>query len=82
MSEVTRRYYLTYPAGRIREPLLCRMYDATKVEFNVRTASVSEQIGLIGLELKGEEPAVEKAVAFFQEHGVSVEPIALDIVAG
>ena len=79
---ITKRVYLTFPANLIREPLVCRMYDELKVEFNLRTASVTEEIGIIGLELSGEADRVEKAIDFFRERGVRVEPIALDVIAG
>ena len=79
---ITKRVYLTFPANLIREPLVCRMYDELKVEFNLRTASVTEEIGIIGLELSGDADKVAKAIDFFREHGVRVEPIAMDVIAG
>lgn len=81
-DHVRRRVYLTYPAGRVREPLVCRMYDELGVEFNIRTASITDEIGIIGLELTGSAEAVEAAMEFFRERGVRVEPIELDVVAG
>lgn len=77
-----KRVYLTYPAELVREPLVCQMYDAYGVQFNLRTASVTDEIGIIGLELCGEADKVEEAIAFFRERGVRVEPIELDVVAG
>ncbi|MSP63260.1 MAG: hypothetical protein EXR72_23545 [Myxococcales bacterium] len=79
---VKRRVYLTYPSALVREPVLCEMYDRLRVRFNVRTASVSEEIGLIGLELDGEPEPIEAALAFFRERGIRVEPIELDVMAG
>jgi L-aspartate semialdehyde sulfurtransferase ferredoxin len=77
-----KRIYLTFPAQLVREPLVCRMYAALGVEFNLRTASVTDEIGIIGLELLGEADRIEAAIAFFRERGVRVEPIELDVVAG
>jgi ABC-type methionine transport system ATPase subunit len=74
--------YLTYPAELVREPLVCQMYDSFGVQFNLRTASVTDEIGIIGLELSGSADKVEAAIAFFRERGVRVEPIELDVVAG
>ena len=84
MSEpvIKKRVYLTFPAERVREPLVCRMYDALGVEFNLRTASVTDEIGIIGLELSGTAEQLEQAMSFFRERGVRVEPIELDVVAG
>lgn len=79
---IKRRVYLTFPAELIREPVVCRMYDRVGVQFNLRTASVTEEIGIIGLELEGTPAKIEEAMAFFREQGVRVEPIELDVVAG
>ncbi len=79
---IHKRVYLTYPAALVREPIVCQMYDRLRVEFNLRTASVTDEIGIIGLELRGSAEAVAEAIAFFRERGVRVEPIELDVVAG
>jgi ABC-type methionine transport system ATPase subunit len=82
MAHMRKRIYLTYPATLVREPLVCRMYAELRVEFNLRTASVTDEIGIIGLELHGEPSEIEAAIEFFRSHGVRVEPIELDVVAG
>ena len=75
-----RRVYLTYPPSLVREPLVCEMYDRHRVRFNVRTASVSDEIGILGLELEGDAAAIDAAMAFFRQKGVQVEPIELDVL--
>jgi ABC-type methionine transport system ATPase subunit len=82
MPTIRKRVYLTFPAELVREPLVCQMYDTLRVQFNLRTASVTDEIGIIGLELSGEADKVEAAIAFFRARGVRVEPIELDVVAG
>ncbi len=82
MAEIRKRVYLTFPPSLVREPVVCMMYDRLKVRFNLRTASVNDEMGIIGLELEGEPDRVEAAMAFFRERGVRVEPIELDVIAG
>ncbi len=82
MTTLRKRIYLTYPPQLVREPLVCRMYAELGVEFNLRTASVTDEIGIIGLELHGDPAAIEAAIEFFRCRGVRVEPIELDVVAG
>lgn len=77
-----KRVYLTFPSQLVREPLVCRMYAELGVEFNLRSASVTDEIGIIGLELIGENGDIEAAMEFFRQRGVLVEPIELDVVAG
>jgi hypothetical protein len=79
---VRRRIYLTFPAALVREPLVCRMYSLLGVEFNLRTASVTDEIGIVGLELDASEEKIEAAIDFFRQRGVRVEPIELDVIAG
>lgn len=75
-----KRFYLTYPKEQVQEPLLYQCNKLFRVVTNVRQASVSDKIGLVALELDGEPDEVEKAVRFFIEKGVKVEPIELDII--
>jgi hypothetical protein len=82
VPEIRKRVYLTFPPSLVREPVVCQMYDKLRVRFNLRTASVNDEMGIIGLELEGEPDRVEAAMNFFRERGVRVEPIELDIVAG
>ncbi|HSA58901.1 MAG TPA: NIL domain-containing protein [bacterium] len=79
---VRRKVYLTFPAAKTREAIICDMYDQYKVRFNVRSASVNDMIGLIALELEGPEDDMNKALEYFKKRGVQVEPIELDVMAG
>jgi len=78
---VTRgKFYLTYPTKLVREPLIYRMSRQFDLVFNVRSASVSEEIGIIALELDGDPSEIEAAVAWFRDQGVFVEPIEKNII--
>ena len=48
--------------------------------FNVRGASVNEEIGIIALELDGPPDVIEAAVAWLREQGVTVEPIEKNVI--
>jgi hypothetical protein len=82
VAAIKKRVYLTYPAELVREPIVCQMYDQLRVQFNLRTASVTEEIGIIGLELVAEPERIDAAIAFFRDRGVRVEPIELDVLSG
>lgn len=75
-----KRIYLTYPREAIKEPLI---YEAGKrfgVVTNIRQATISDTIGLVALELDGAPEDIDKAIDYFTEKGVKVEPIELDII--
>lgn len=79
-SVETRKVYLTYPQHLIKEPLIYEVGHRYKVVTNIRQASVSEEVGLVALELKGEREEIEKAIQFFIDKGVKVEPIEQDVI--
>ncbi len=75
-----KRYYLTYSKELVKEPLIYQAGVDFKVKTNIRQASISEELGLVALELEGEASQIQKAIDFFVEKGVKVEPIELDII--
>lgn len=79
---VKRKVYLTYPNEKVKEGVICEMYDKFQVRFNIRSASVSDAIGIMGLELEGESDKINQAIEFFKDQGVTVEPIEQNIIAG
>ncbi len=75
------KLYLTYPKKLVKEPLIYGMSrEFPELVFNVRSASVSEEIGIIALELDGTPEAIESAVEWFREQGVTVEPIEKNVI--
>ena len=75
-----KRIYLTYPKDQVKEPLIYEVGRLYKVKTNIRQATVSETIGLVALELDGDSADIDKAIEYFTEKGVKVEPIELDII--
>jgi ABC-type methionine transport system ATPase subunit len=74
------KLYLTYPKKLVREPLIWRVTRDFDLVFNIRSASVSEEIGIIAIELDGAESAIEAAIAWLREQGVTVEPIEKNVI--
>ncbi len=79
-SGVVRKVWLTFPEKLVEHPLIWQVGQKFKVVTNIRQASISKKIGIVGLELHGEEKEVVSAIEFFAENGVSVEPIELNVV--
>ena len=74
------KFYLTYPKKLVKEPLIYQMARKFDLVFNVRSASVSEEIGIIALELDGPQEMIDAAVTWFREQGVTVEPIEKNVI--
>lgn len=77
---MNKKIYLTYPADTIKKPLLYLANKEFDVVTNIRQATVSDSVGVMALELVGEEGEIEKFIKYFEDNGVKVEPIELDII--
>ncbi|MFZ0888316.1 MAG: NIL domain-containing protein [Candidatus Binataceae bacterium] len=80
MERVHERYYLTYPRELIREPLLYQLVKKFDLIFNIRGASVSEEMGLVAVEFEGTNEQIERALAWLRQTGVTVEPIEKNVI--
>ncbi|HBF12677.1 MAG TPA: FeS-binding protein [Deltaproteobacteria bacterium] len=81
-KNVTRKVYLTFPSAQVKEAIICDMYDKYKVRFNIRSASVNEQVGLMAVELEGPEDQIVESIKFFKSRGLTVEPIEMNVIEG
>jgi len=79
---VKRKVYLTFPTDKVTDAIICDMYDNYKVRFNIRSASVNDSVGLIALELEGEDQKINEAIEYFRSRGLTVEPIEMNVIAG
>jgi ABC-type methionine transport system ATPase subunit len=75
-----QRFYLTYSEERIKEPIIYQVGHKFRVVTNIRGASVSDTIGIVALELDGDEEEIRKAVKWIAEQGVKVEPIEKNVI--
>lgn len=82
MAQETQRLWLTFDEDSSQKPLICEMSRNFDVVFNIRNASVTASIGIIALELDGDREQIKKAVAWFEENGVQVEPVEINTIEG
>ena len=74
------RYYLSYPPQLVREPLLYHLVKKFDLVFNIRGASVSEEMGLVALEFEGTRDQIDRAIDWLRQSGVTVEPIEKNVI--
>jgi len=77
-----QRLWLMYPPKLIKKPLLWEVSHKFKVITNIRQASVTDEIGIVCLELDGQRAAVKAAIKWLEKNGVSVEPVEISAIAG
>lgn len=79
-SPTQRRLWLTYQPSQIKEPLIWQLGHKFPVVTNIRQASVSDQIGIVCLEVDGRRSDVKAAIAWLEKRGVTVEPVEISVV--
>lgn len=74
------RLWLMYPPRLIKEPLLWKLAQKFKVVTNIRQASVTDEIGIVSLELDGKRGEIKAAIKWLEKLGVSVEPVEINVI--
>ncbi len=76
-----QRLWLMYPPRLIKKPFIWEVGHKFKVVTNIRQASVTDEIGIVCLELDGPREEVKAAIKWLQKNGVNVEPVEISVIA-
>ncbi len=74
------RLWLMYPPKYITNPVIWELARKFAVVTNVRQASVTDEIGIVCLELSGPRPEVKAAIKWLEELGIKVEPAEIGVI--
>ena len=80
----SKRCWFTFPTrNQVEQPILWQMSRKfPDVMFDIRQASVQNEIGIMAVLLSGKEEEVKAAMEFMRSRGVTVEPIEKSVVEG
>jgi len=83
-SGFSRRCWFTFPSrNEVEQPIIWQMSRKfPEVVFDIRQASVQNEIGIMAVLLSGREEEVTAAIDFLRKKGVTVEPIEKSVVEG
>ena len=81
-SPTQQRLWLMYPPKLIKEPFIWEVGHKFKVITNIRQASVTDEIGIVCLELDGPRSEVAAAIKWLEQKKVNVEPVEIGVIAG
>ncbi|MGD1018066.1 MAG: NIL domain-containing protein [Verrucomicrobiia bacterium] len=81
-AKETKRLWLTYPKKVIQKPAIYELGHKFKVVTNIRQASVTEEVGIVSLELLGARDEIKKAIKWLEGLGVKVEPVEINVIEG
>src|SRR5258705_10363419 len=74
------RLWLMYPPKLITNPVIWDLAQKFPVITNVRQASVSDEIGIVSLELQGAREDIKAAIQWLEKLGIKVEPVEINVI--
>jgi ABC-type methionine transport system ATPase subunit len=74
------RLWLMYPPKLITNPVIWELARKYPVITNVRQASVTDEIGIVCLELSGQQPDLKDAIRWLEKQGIKVEPVEIGVI--
>ena len=74
------RLWLMYPPKLIKKPFIWEVGQKFKVVTNIRQCSVTDEIGIVCLELDGARAQVKAAIKWLEKSGVNVEPVEINVI--
>lgn len=75
-----KRLWLMYPAKYIQRPIIWELGQKYPVVFNLRQVSVTDEIGIVCLELDGKRSVIKDAIKWLESQGISVEPVEINVI--
>ena len=75
-----QRLWLMYPPKLIKKPFIWEVGHKFKVVTNIRQATVTDEIGIVCLELDGARDEVKAAIKWLVKNGVNVEPVEINVI--
>ena len=74
------RLWLMYPPKLITNPVIWELTQRFPVITNVRQASVTDEIGIVSLELEGARADIKAAIQWLEKLGIKVEPVEINVI--
>ena len=74
------RLWLMYPPKLITNPVIWELSQKFPVITNVRQASVTDEIGIVCLELEGKREDIKDAIKWLEKVGIKVEPVEINVI--
>jgi L-aspartate semialdehyde sulfurtransferase ferredoxin len=75
-----QRLWLMYPPKLITNPVVWELGHKFPVVTNVRQASVTDEIGIVCLEISGPQNSVRAAIQWLEKIGIKVEPVEIGVI--
>ena len=74
------RLWLMYPPKLITNPVIWELTQKFPVITNVRQASVTDEIGIVCLEMEGKRADIKAAIKWLEKMNINVEPVEINVI--
>ncbi len=74
------RLWLMFPPKLIQTPVIWELSHKFPLTTNVRQASVTDEIGIVCLELEGSRIQIKAAIKWLEKKGINVEPVEINVI--
>ncbi|MFV0414979.1 MAG: NIL domain-containing protein [Chthoniobacterales bacterium] len=82
MSKQVTKLWLMFPGKLITRPIIYELGKEFPVVTNIRQASVTDEIGIVSVELSGERDDIKRAVTWLEDQKIKVEPVEINTIEG
>jgi hypothetical protein len=79
-AQESRRLWLMFPPKLITDPVVWKLSQKFPLVTNVRQASVTDEIGIVCLELDGLREDIKAAIKWLEKTGIKVEPVEINVI--
>jgi ABC-type methionine transport system ATPase subunit len=74
------KLWLMFPPKLITTPVIWELSQKFPVITNVRQASVTDEIGIVCLELDGKREDIKGSIKWLEKRGINVEPVEINVI--
>ncbi|PWU05495.1 MAG: FeS-binding protein [Verrucomicrobia bacterium] len=82
MATQSSRLWLSFPAKLVTQPVIYELGKKFSITSNIRQASVTEEIGIMSVELNGEREEITRAIQWLESLAIKVEPVEINTIEG
>ena len=74
------RLWLMFPPAKIKNPVIWELGQKFNVITNIRQASITDELGIVCLELEGPPQEVTASIHWLEKGGINVEPVEINVL--
>lgn len=74
------RLWLNYPQKLITDPVIYQIVNKFDLIVNIRHASVTDEIGIVCMEMEGARDRIKACIKWLEKIGVQVEPVEINVI--